>query len=300
LQTGERVSAKLCQRDFVWKSGLMYGDREDFNVKALTNLSYVLVIVLLMVWLVPVAQSQGPGHGGFGWNGFGPGRRGGGPFISSQGPAFQATYTRTRQENVVNSGTASTITSVVSGMIARGSDGSTYVSETRPARSGVSSTSGATSETAFIKNVTAMKNYVLNITKQTYEEFSLKSRTPGNAPPHNRPNNAPAPVAYNFKDSASGFTCAAEETKSSHTIQPPAGPSGTSNPSIVVTDDRIYCPALSAVVQETHTDPRFGSTTYVLSGITTGAPSASFTPPANYALTKRRNFGRPNPRGNTP
>jgi hypothetical protein len=268
------------------------------NVKALTNLNRVLFMALLTIWLAPAAQSQGPGHAAFGRRGFGPGPGGGGPFISSQGPAFQAMYTRTRQENVVNNGTASTITSVVSGTIARANDGSTYVSETRPAPSGAAATSGGTLETAFSRNVAAMKNYILNITKQTYEEFSLKSRT-GNAPPHHRPNNAPAPSAYNFKDSASGFTCAAEETKMSHTIQPPAGPSGASNPSIVVEDDRIYCPALSAVVQETHTDPRFGSMTYVLSGITTGAPSVSFVPPANYTLTKPRNFGRRKP-GNTP
>jgi hypothetical protein len=263
-------------------------------VKGQTNVGHVVIVIVMMIALAPMSEAQGPrGRGGFGRGGFGPGPGGEGPFISGQGPAFQAMYSRTRNENIVNDGTASTITSVVSGMISRGSDGSTYVTETHSTPSGASSGSTGTVETAFIRNVTAMKNYVLNITKQTYEEFSLKTRTPGNAPPRNRPNNAPASTPYSFKDSVSGFTCAAEETKTSHAIQSPAGPGGASNPSITVTDDRIYCPAISAVVQETRTDPRFGSTNYVLSGITTGAPSVSFAPPSNYTLNKPRNYRRP-------
>jgi hypothetical protein len=83
----------------------------------------------------------------------------------------------------------------------------------------------------------------------------------------------------------------AEGTRITRTIA--AGQIGNSKP-IQIVFERWYSPDLQLVVKSTRTDPRFGTTTYMLSNIQRTEPSASlFTVPSDYTVRQ----GGPGPRG---
>ena len=64
----------------------------------------------------------------------------------------------------------------------------------------------------------------------------------------------------------------------------PAGQIGNSNP-IQIVFERWYSPDLQMVVKSTRTDPRFGTTTYVLTNVQRTEPAAAmFTVPADYTV----------------
>ena len=68
------------------------------------------------------------------------------------------------------------------------------------------------------------------------------------------------------------------------TVTIPAGAIGNER-SIVIVSERWVSPELQVVVMSTHRDPRFGETTYRLTGITRGEPDKSlFEVPADYAV----------------
>jgi hypothetical protein len=74
----------------------------------------------------------------------------------------------------------------------------------------------------------------------------------------------------------------AEGTRITRTI--PTGQIGNSNP-IQIVFERWYSPDLQMVVKSTRTDPRFGTTTYVLTNVQHTEPAAAlFTVPADYAV----------------
>ena len=74
----------------------------------------------------------------------------------------------------------------------------------------------------------------------------------------------------------------AEGTRITRTI--PAGQIGNSNP-IQIMFERWYSPDLQMVVKSTRTDPRFGTTTYVLTNVQRTEPAAAmFTVPADYTV----------------
>ena len=74
----------------------------------------------------------------------------------------------------------------------------------------------------------------------------------------------------------------AEGTRITRTI--PAGQIGNSNP-IQIVFERWYSPDLQVVVKSTRSDPRFGTTTYVLTSVQRTEPAAAlFTVPADYTV----------------
>ena len=74
----------------------------------------------------------------------------------------------------------------------------------------------------------------------------------------------------------------AEGTRITRTI--PMGQIGNSNP-IQIVFERWYSPDLQIVVKSTRTDPRFGTTTYVLTNVQRTEPApAMFTVPSDYTV----------------
>ena len=72
------------------------------------------------------------------------------------------------------------------------------------------------------------------------------------------------------------------------TITIPAGSVGNEKPISIVTET-WYAPSISAVVQSTTDDPRYGKTTYQLSNLQTAEPSRSlFEPPTDFKLEIRK------------
>ena len=81
----------------------------------------------------------------------------------------------------------------------------------------------------------------------------------------------------------------------------PAGEIGNDKPIQIVTE-RWFSNDLQVVVKSTHTDPRWGTSTYQLTNINRNEPAASlFQVPADYTVTQghggRRGFGGPPPAG---
>ena len=82
----------------------------------------------------------------------------------------------------------------------------------------------------------------------------------------------------------------AEGTRTTRTI--PAGEIGNEQP-ITIVSERWYSADLQMDVKSTHSDPRFGDTTYTLTNIQRAEPAASlFAVPSDYTVTagKHRMF----------
>jgi hypothetical protein len=81
----------------------------------------------------------------------------------------------------------------------------------------------------------------------------------------------------------------AEGSRTTTTI--PAGELGNEQP-IQIVNERWYSPELQVIVMTRHSDPRFGETTYKLTNIQRGEPSAAlFQVPSDYTLKETRSFG---------
>jgi hypothetical protein len=81
----------------------------------------------------------------------------------------------------------------------------------------------------------------------------------------------------------------AEGTRTTTTI--PAGAVGNEQP-IQIVNENWYSPELQVFVMTTHSDPRFGTTTYKLTNIQRAEPAATlFQVPADYTVKDGPNFG---------
>jgi hypothetical protein len=267
--------------------------------------------------LAVVAGAQGPPPpGAFGRRGPGPGP--GGPMEGSfefgglvggfggktvTGKPFQAKFTITRTETLPNN----TITNTTTGVLARDGDGSTYRDVKLPAI-GPWASSGKAQEFVYIKNLTKLTDYIVDVTKGTYQEFSFRPHNPpgGNPNPDRGPRKGPGfggssanetvtdnPSAT-YSDPGTGASYKVDDRKVTRTI--PAGQIGNQN-EIVTTSERWYSADLDLVLQETRSDPRFGVSTYQLTNI--GSPSVSFTPDPSLQLMQRGKFGRDGGPGGT-
>jgi hypothetical protein len=256
------------------------------------------------------AGAQGPPRpGGFGRRG--PGGSGPGSFEfgglvggfggkTITGKPFQATFTITRTETIPDN----TITNTTTGTIARDADGDTYRDVTLPAI-GPWASSGNPLEFVYIRNVKAMMQYIVNKTRGTYRAFAIDAHNPppggdGRGMQHEKGPNSPAsnnvtvtdnPAAV-YSDPGTGAKYTVDDKKITRTI--PAGEIGNANP-IVITTERWYSSELNLVLEETHSDPRFGSSIYQLSNI--GAPTVSFTLDPSWQPAPRGKFGRRGPQG---
>ena len=272
-----------------------------------TRMAHVGYALSAMLGLALVIGAQGPPPpGGFGHRGPGPG----GPMAGSfefgglvggfggktvTGKPFQAKFTITRVETLPNN----MITNTVTGILARDSDGSTYRDVTLPAI-GPWASSGKPQEFVYIKNVAKVMDYIIDVSKGTYRQLPSRAReaaggdhNPGRGPHMGPKGGGPGnetvtdnPSAT-YSDPGTGKPYTVDDKKVTRTI--PAGQIGNQN-DIVITTERWYSADLDLVLQETRSDPRFGTSTYQVTNI--GAPSVTFTPDPSLKLVQGGKFGR--------
>jgi hypothetical protein len=267
-------------------------------------LNYIAAMAL--VGLAPVVGAQGlPPPGGFGPGPAGPmeGSFEFGRLVGGFGgktvlhKPFQATFTITRTASFQDN----TITNKTTGMVARGDDGSTYRRATFPAI-GPWEASGKPQEFVYIRNTAKQMTYVVTNGKYTALPIPPQGSSPGgnsgpgmqgagpswrgagNVTVRNNPSATYTDGAVIYK---------VDNRVTTRTI--PAGQIGNQK-DIVITTERWYSPELEIVLQETHNDPRFGTSTYQLTNISIGAPSVSFLPDPSLRLVQPGRLTR-NPRG---
>ena len=257
---------------------------------------------MLLAGVAMVVSAQGPpSRGRFGERG-GPmagmfefgGLMGGFGGKVVAGKPMQATFTITHTETMPGN----TISKTTTGTFARDTDGSTY-RDVKLSAIGPWAASGKVQEFAYIRNVTKGTQNIVNVTNKTYQAFSMHVRTGAQGSARGatnaRPNRANSPneaVTDNpsgtYTDPVSNTVYPVDDRKTTRTI--PAGAIGNQN-AIIITSERKYSDALGLVLEETRTDPRFGTTIYQLTGIG-GSPAASlFTPDSSFTQVQGRGFG---------
>lgn len=244
---------------------------------------------LLMVGAALVVYAQGPPPGGFG----GPmggmfefgGLMGGFGGKVVTGKPILASITITHTEMLPGNSISNTST----GTFARSADGSTY-RDVKFASIGPWS-AGEGREFAYIRNLSQSLQYVVNVTKGTYRVSPIGER---NAP---KPPKTPAGAANetvtdnpnaSYADPVTNAVYPVDDRKVTRTI--PAGEIGNQLP-IVITSERWYSSSLDLLLQDTHSDPRFGTTTYQLSNIGQSPAASLFVPDPSLTQVQGKNRG---------
>ncbi|HWF14176.1 MAG TPA: hypothetical protein VG272_10605 [Candidatus Acidoferrales bacterium] len=212
------------------------------------------------------------------------------------GKPILATITITHTETLPGNLISNTST----GTYARGADGSTY-RDVKFSEIGPWAASGKAKEFAYIRNVTTGMEYIVHVTEGTYQAFPLRER---NASPGSKfgPPGGPNPNDENvtdnpngsYTDPATSTVYPADDKQVTRTI--PAGAIGNTN-AIVITSERWFSNAFEIVFEDTHTDPRFGTTTYKLSNIGQSASTSLFTPNPTFTQVQGGGFGKRGPHG---
>jgi hypothetical protein len=247
-----------------------------------------------------VVAAQGPPPGGrFGDRGPGPGwgtfefggLMGGFGGKTVTGKPFQANFSITRTETLPGN----TITNTTNGTVARGSDGSTF-RDAKVSAIGPWASSGKAHEFAYIRNLTKGSQYVVDVSKGTFESFAIREHNSsrggmrGSKNPNSNNNEAVTdnPNAT-YKDPATNSVYSnVDDRKITRTI--PAGEIGNANP-IVITIERWYSNDLDVLLMETRNDPRFGTSTYQLSNIGLSPAASLFAPDPSFTEVQGGRFG---------
>ena len=259
----------------------------------------LFVLAVLSAGAIALAQGGPPPQRG--WPGGPGGRRGGPGTFAFEGPGggfggktvtgapFTATVTITTNQTLTD---GNAINHASTGTLARDSEGRTCRKMTLSAL-GPLRASGKTPHLAWISDPKGQTNYVLNDDAKTYEKFPMRQhgalgfRGRGRGKPGGDPSSGTTTESLGTK-TIEGVN--AEGTRITRTI--PAGQSGNTE-AIVITTERWYSPDLQLNIQETRTDPRFGTRTYRLTKINLSEPDASmFTVPTDYTVTQGRRFSR--------
>lgn len=238
--------------------------------------------------------AQGPGgppgpRGEFGARGFGPhGVPGMRPGKVVTGAPFSATFTETSSQALPGN----TINRTTTGTIARDTQGRTYFTET--ITTGPLAQNGPTTLT-FLFDPVAGYSYVLNSQAKTAMRHAIRARSGSEAPANEAsPANAPRTPRPGVTETAlstppTNWNVNVTGKQITHTI--PAGQIGNSA-QIVSTSTIWYATDLQTVVYSTHSDPRFGTSTYALSNLNTAEPAASlFQIPAGFTVQDAPKFG---------
>ena len=190
--------------------------------------------------------------------------------------------------------TGNTISNTNTGTYARGADGSIY-RDVKLTSIGPWSASGKVQEFIYIRNVSNGMQYIVNVTKGTYQAFPL---APSNPPPGGKKDLTARPDASNetvtdnpngsFTDSVTNVVYPVDDRKTTRTI--PAGAIGNQLP-LVITSERWHSDALDLTLQNTSSDPRFGTTTYQLSNIGTSPAASLFVPDPSFTQVQGGGFG---------
>ena len=264
---------------------------------------------MLLAGVALVVGAQGPPPSGRFDSGRGPGPGGpmagmfefgglmggfGGKVVT--GKPILATITITHMETLPDN----TISNMTTGTFARGADGSTY-RDVKFAAMGPWAASGKAQEFTYIRNVTNGTQYVVNLTKGTYREFPIRAPKLQHEGKKDRPygsNSNNETVTDNpsgsYTDPVTNTVYPVDDRKVTRTI--PAGAIGNLN-AFVITSERWYSTALELLLKETHTDPRFGTTTYQLSKIGQNPASSLFIPDSSFSQVQGGRFGKDGKRG---
>lgn len=212
------------------------------------------------------------------------------------GKPVQATFTITHTETVPGN----MITNTSTGIFARSADGSTY-RDVKMAAMGPWAASGKAQEFAYIRNVTAGMQYIVNVTKGTYQAFPIREHNPPQGGKKDRPDRSTPPnetVTDNpngsYTEPGTGTVYPADDKQTTRTI--PAGAIGNLN-AITITSESWFSTALVLLLEATRSDPRFGTTTYQLSNIGQSPASSLFTPDPSFTQVKGAEFGKGGRRG---
>jgi hypothetical protein len=212
------------------------------------------------------------------------------------GKPILATITITHTETLPDN----TISNTSTGTFARGADGSTY-RDVKFTAIGPWAASGKAQEFTYIRNMSTGTQYVVNVTKGTYRDFPIRAPKLPHEGKKDRPsgsNSINETVTDNpsgsYTDPVTNTVYPVDDRKVTRTI--PAGAIGNLNV-IVITSERWYSTALDLLLEETHTDPRFGTTTYQLSKIGQNPASSLFTPGPSFTQVQGGGFGKGGQRG---
>lgn len=261
---------------------------------------------LLLAAVAMVVSAQGPPPPGpFGGPGPGPG----GPMIGMfefgglmggfggkvvTGKPILATITITHTETLPGNSISNTTT----GTFARSADGSTY-RDVKFKAIGPWASSGKPQEFTYIRNEANGMQYIVNVTKGTYRAFPIREHKPklegkeGKKDRPDRPNSSDETANDNpngsYTDPVTKTVYPADDRQVTRTI--PAGAIGNLN-ALVITSERWYSSALDLLLEDTHTDPRFGTTTYQLSNIGQSLASSLFTPDPSFTQVQDGGFAK--------
>jgi hypothetical protein len=212
------------------------------------------------------------------------------------GKPILATFTITHTETLRDNKIASTTT----GTFARGADGSTY-RDVKLSAMGPWAASGKAQEFAYIRNVTQGTQYIVNVTKGTYEGIPIREHNPPQGGKKDRPNDSASNSETvndnpngSYADPATKKVYPADDRHVTRTIS--AGAIGNLK-AIIITSERWYSSTLDLLLEDTHTDPRFGTTTYKLSSIGQSPASSLFTPDPSFTQVQGEGFERRGFRG---
>ncbi len=207
------------------------------------------------------------------------------------GKPFLATFTIKREVTLPGNMISSTTT----GTVARDSEGSIY-RDAKFTTIGPWASSGKAHEVAFIRNMTNGMTYFVNVAKGTYQAFPIRdhNRPKGGRNPSNNADSNSETVTDNpngtYTDPVTKTVYSnVDDRKVARTI--PAGAIGNQY-AIVINSERWYSPALDLLLEETHSDPRFGTSTYQLSNIGSSPASSLFTPDPSFTQVQGARFGK--------
>jgi hypothetical protein len=143
--------------------------------------------------------------------------------------------------------------------------------------------------------------YIVNLAKGTYEASPIREKDPKFEGGKNGPNN---PASNNetvtdnpsgsYTDPATNSVYSVDDRQVTRTIPP--GAIGNQF-ALVITSERWYSSTLDLLLEDTHTDPRFGTTTYQLSNIGNSPAPSLFTPDPSFSQVQGKRFGRGGPGG---
>jgi len=266
---------------------------------------FIALVGVVGFGLAQMAGAQdSPTRGSFGLRGGGPGgpagliggQRSCEPTVAKPCPQYQFKFTIESMVPALVGGAASAIPKTTTGIIAGDANGDTY-REVSLSGFGSWASQGGPVKFIHVKNLSTMMDYIVNVTKGTYEQFPIHPHTPPANWRDRFPNyggeagDRPKPEV-GLHDS-SGYPCNdAETTTITHNIQIQLANGPT--PATIETH-RVYCPELNLVMEEAHSDPQFGTRKYHLSGYSSSPSPSLFLPPFGLSpaptLVQRKKFG---------
>jgi len=248
---------------------------------------------MLLAGVAMIVGAQGPPPGSYGDRGLGMG----GPMAGMvefgglmggfggklvTGKPITANFKITRLETLDG---GNSISNTSTGIFARATDGSIY-RDLKFTSIGPWSASGKAQEFIYIRNVAKGMQYLVNVRKGTYRAFPIHEPNTSQSDKKSSSSSPNANIEIvsdnpngTYLDPGTNTPYPVDDQKVKRTI--PAEAIGNALP-ILIMSERWYSAALDVLLQETHTDPRFGATTYQLSNIGQSPAASLFIPDPSF------------------